>query len=182
MFWPIPTALGSDNHTQGFRNSDRPTLHKGVYKFRSPHCMQGFASLDHSTLHTGVNEIRPPHTAYIGLRVLSISHCMQWFGSLDYCMQGLTTIHCMQWFLNSNHYRLHPCLLVLSVPCSLVVTCWERADLLVPLCVIFSCVFVTFPYGVLCQVWYLIVSIPDRWLLPYLTSFTGFIQASSCKI
>ena len=35
------------------------------------------------------------------------------------------------------------------------------------LCVIFSLGFVTFPYCVLGQVWYLIVSIPDRWLLPY---------------
>ena len=32
----------------------------------------------------------------------------------------------------------------------------------------FSCVFVTFPYGVLGQVWYSIVSIPDICLLPYL--------------
>ena len=54
----------------------------------------------------------------------------------------------------------------MSVPCSLVVICWERADLLAPLCVIISCVFVTFPY-VLGQVWYLFVSIPDRCLLPY---------------
>ena len=27
--------------------------------------------------------------------------------------------------------------------------------------VMFNCVFVTFPYGILGQVWYLIVSIPD---------------------
>ena len=46
-------------------------------------------------------------------------------------------------------------------PYSLVVTCLERADLLALLCVLFSqCVFVTFPYGVLGLVWYLIVSIP----------------------
>ena len=45
---------------------------------------------------------------------------------------------------------------LLSVPCSLVITCWERADLLALLCDVFSCVFVTFPYGVLGQVWYLI--------------------------
>ena len=56
---------------------------------------------------------------------------------------------------------------ILSVPCSIVVTCWERAELLALLCGMFSCVFVTFPYGVLGQVWYLIVSIPDRCLLPY---------------
>ena len=58
------------------------------------------------------------------------------------------------------------CHTVLSVPCSLVVTCWEKADILGLLCVMFSCVFVTFPYGVLGQVWYLIVWIPD--LLPYI--------------
>ena len=31
----------------------------------------------------------------------------------------------------------------------------------------FSCLFVTFPYGGLGQVWYLIVSIPDHCLFPY---------------
>ena len=54
----------------------------------------------------------------------------------------------------------------MSISCSLVVTCWERADLLALLYVMFSCVVVTFPYGVLGQVWYLIVSIPDLCLLP----------------
>ena len=34
----------------------------------------------------------------------------------------------------------------LSVPGSLVITCWERADLLALLFVVFACVFVTFPY------------------------------------
>ena len=47
---------------------------------------------------------------------------------------------------------VHVCLAVLSVPCSLVVTCCERADLLALLYVIFSCVFATFPYGVLGRV------------------------------
>ena len=32
------------------------------------------------------------------------------------------------------------CCTVVSVPCSLVVTCWERADLLAVVCVVFSCV------------------------------------------
>ena len=40
-----------------------------------------------------------------------------------------------------------------------------------------SCVFVTFQYGVLCQVWYLILSILDLCLLPYfaflITLFLG---------
>ena len=35
------------------------------------------------------------------------------------------------------------------------------------LCVMFPCVFVTFPYGVFGQVWYLVVSIPDIYLLLY---------------
>ena len=42
-----------------------------------------------------------------------------------------------------------------SVHCCLVVTCWERADLV---CDVLLC-FVTFPCGILGQVWYLIVSI-----------------------
>ena len=61
------------------------------------------------------------------------------------------------------------CHAVLSVFCSRVVTCWERADLLILLYVILSCVFVAFPYIILCQVWNLIVSIPDLCLPAYLT-------------
>ena len=65
-------------------------------------------------------------------------------------------------------FMFHVCLYyVLSVPCSLVITCWERADLLAILCVIFPCVFVTFLYGVSGQVWYLIVSIAGLCLLIY---------------
>ena len=48
-----------------------------------------------------------------------------------------------------------------------MVICWERDNLLVLLYVMFSCVFVTFPCGVLGQVWYLIVTIPDLCLLTY---------------
>ena len=48
------------------------------------------------------------------------------------------------------------CHTVLFVPCSLVVTFQERADLLALLYVIFSD-----PYGVMGQVWYLIVWIAD---------------------
>ena len=32
------------------------------------------------------------------------------------------------------------CCAVVSVPCSLAVTCWEMADLLAVVCVVFSCV------------------------------------------
>ena len=60
--------------------------------------------------------------------------------------------------------RVCLCHTILSAPGSLVVTYCERAY---RLCVMFSCVFVNFLYGVMGQVWYLIVTIPDRWLRPY---------------
>ena len=53
----------------------------------------------------------------------------------------------------------------LSVLCSLVVTCLDKAGLLVLFYVMLSIVFVTFPCGVLVQVWYLIVSFPHLCLL-----------------
>ena len=56
------------------------------------------------------------------------------------------------------------CYSVLSVPCSLVITCWEKLT-----CVMFS-FLVTFPYGVPGKVWYLVVSIPNLRLLPYFNS------------
>ena len=62
---------------------------------------------------------------------------------------------------------LRICHAFLSVHYSLVVTCWERAALLALLYVMFSCVFFTFPCGVLGKVWYVIASIPDLCLLTY---------------
>ena len=53
-----------------------------------------------------------------------------------------------------------------SVHCCLVATCWERADLLALVGDVY-CIFVTFPCGILGQVWYLIVSFPDLCLLSY---------------
>ena len=47
-----------------------------------------------------------------------------------------------------------------SVHCCLVVTCLER-DVLLALVGDVYCSFVTFQYGILRQVWYLIVSFPD---------------------
>ena len=69
-------------------------------------------------------------------------------------------------------FMFHVCLCctVLSVPYSLVITCWERADLLALLFVMFPCVFVTFPYGVSTWVGYLIVSLPNLCLLLYFFS------------
>ena len=48
-----------------------------------------------------------------------------------------------------------------SVHCCLVVTCWERVDLLALVC------DVTFPCGIMGQVCYLIVSIADLYHLSY---------------
>ena len=45
-----------------------------------------------------------------------------------------------------------------------LVTCWERADLLALVCGVFCC---HFPIGILGQVWYLIVSIPDLCTITY---------------
>ena len=47
-----------------------------------------------------------------------------------------------------------------SVHFCLVVTCWERADLLALVGDVYR-IFVTFPCGTLGQVWYLVVSFPD---------------------
>ena len=68
------------------------------------------------------------------------------------------------------------CHAVLSVHCSLVVTCWERANLLALFCVMFSCVSAAFPRGVLGQMWYLIVSIPDICLLSYFAFILTFCE------
>ena len=58
-----------------------------------------------------------------------------------------------------------------SVHCCLVVT-WERADLLALVGDVY-CIFVTFPFGILGQVWHLIVSFPDLCRLSY------FVRASN---
>ena len=57
----------------------------------------------------------------------------------------------------------------LPVPSCSQPTCVFLAALWSPAGKVFSCFcgFVTFPYGVLGQVWYLIVSIPELCLLPY---------------
>ena len=55
-----------------------------------------------------------------------------------------------------------------SVHSCLVVTQRERADLLTIVCDVL-CDFVAFPFGILEQVWHLIVSIPDPCCLSYFT-------------
>ena len=51
-----------------------------------------------------------------------------------------------------DHFCYLCFVLVFVILSCLGVTCCERADLLALLCVMFSCVFVTFPYGVLGKV------------------------------
>ena len=53
-----------------------------------------------------------------------------------------------------------------SVCLCLMVTCWEKADLLALICGVQLCVC-HFLIGILGQVWYLIVSIPDICTLTY---------------
>ena len=60
--------------------------------------------------------------------------------------------------------------LVFHIHWCLVVTCWERADLLALVGDV-NCTFVTFPCGILGQVWYLIVSFPDLCRISYFICF-----------
>ena len=59
-----------------------------------------------------------------------------------------------------------------------MVTPWEMAGFLALLFMMSSCVCVTFPYGILGQVWYLIVSIPDFCLLLYFALFELMLYVS----
>ena len=54
----------------------------------------------------------------------------------------------------------------MSVHCCLVVTYWERDDLLALVGDVY-CIFVTSPCGILCHVWYLIVPFPNLCHLSY---------------
>ena len=58
-------------------------------------------------------------------------------------------------------------MVVIMLFCSLVVTCWERADPLALLYAMFNCVYVNFPCDFLGQVWCLIVSTPYLCPLSY---------------
>ena len=70
-----------------------------------------------------------------------------------------TAMLCIQKYRNGVSCLFCWCLchIVLSVSCSLVVTCWERQYFLAILYLMFSCVFETFQYGIFGQVWYLVV-------------------------
>ena len=74
------------------------------------------------------------------------------------------------------------CLVFESVHCCLVVTWRERADLLALACDVY-CDCVNFPFGILGQVWYLIVLIPDACCLSYfVVSYKWKYAQSTCLL
>ena len=85
--------------------------------------------------------------------------------SLDFFADGSKAVLLLLIFfvIYVSCLSLLSCLVCSLQPCDHL---WKRSDLLVLLCVVFSCVFVTFPYGASGQVRYLIVLIPD--LCPHL--------------
>ena len=74
-----------------------------------------------------------------------------------------------------------------SVHCCLMATCWERADILAFVGDAY-CIFVTFPCGILGQVWYLIVSFPELCCLSYFGQVHKFhmkgpqVKSYSCEM
>ena len=67
----------------------------------------------------------------------------------------------------------HLCIVVFMLSCLLIAALWSPAGKGLTswlFFVMFNCVFVTFLCGILGQVWYLIVSIPDLWRLSYFLS------------
>ena len=66
-----------------------------------------------------------------------------------------------------------------SVQCYLVVTSWERADLLARVCNVYLC-FVTFLCGILGQVWYFIVSISNLCHLSDYDNNNNFFEIFAC--
>ena len=66
-----------------------------------------------------------------------------------------------------------------SVHCCFVVNCWGRADLLALVGDV-NCIFVTFPCGILGQLWYMIVSFPNLCQLSYFFYWFSFTPVFSC--
>ena len=81
-------------------------------------------------------------------------------------------------------FTFHVCLCcaVLSVPCRPVIASWERTDFFALLFAMFPCVFVTFPYGDLGQVCYLIESIHYLCLFLYFYDPTCYLMSFFLKI
>ena len=89
------------------------------------------------------------------------------------------------------------CLVFFTLSCLFIAALWSTAGIVMTswlLFVMFNYVFVTFPCGILGQVWYLILSIPDLCLLSYFdlvffltleirntTMFNNQFQKTNCK-
>ena len=68
------------------------------------------------------------------------------------------------------------CFVFIMLSCLFIAAMWSPAGKGLAfwlLFVMFNCVFVTYPYGILGQLWYLIVSFPDICLLTYLNIQQG---------
>ena len=72
------------------------------------------------------------------------------------------------------------CLCIRLFICTLV-TCWEGADLLALGCGA-NCEFFYLPIGILGQVWYLIVLIPDLFTLTHFVAFRPILYVLSTNI
>ena len=81
---------------------------------------------------------------------------------------------CVLFLLFVFRVCLSHCLVCSLQPCGHLL---GRADLLVLLYMMLSCVFVIFPYGVLGQVWYLMVLIPDIFLVTHFKTIIKIGQA-----
>ena len=80
------------------------------------------------------------------------------------------------WILFVIYVPLLSLLYCLVCSCILVITCWEKADLLALLCLMFPRVFVTFPYGVSGKD--VVLDCIDSWSLPSLLLATSCFQNS----
>ena len=110
------------------------------------------------------------HTQTMG-EVGTVKHvlALQFFCWPFQCGASFVDPFCYLWFM----------FVFAMLSCLFLAGLWSPAgqmtDLLALLCIVFSFVFVTFPYGVSGQVWYLIVSIPDL-CLPLYFYFIGYLH------
>ena len=101
--------------------------------------------------------------------------CTKYAYSIYFRLMMTIPRRCRSFLLFMFHVCL--CYAVVSVPYSLVITCWERADRLAPLCVVFPFVFVT--THIVSLVWC------GTWLYRFLifASFSTLIAPSViCKV
>ena len=102
--------------------------------------------------------------------------------------QAIMDINCSTALLYDLSYIWIICVFVscasqafVSFHCCLVVTCWERADLLALVGDVY-CIIVTFPCGVQGQVWYSILSFPDFCRLLYFSTMNENVLPSLLQL